>query len=83
MAIFPCFKLLHRKFRFEMSPFFFEDDYFPDENELNNIPDNDADDEDIEVVEFEKERVGEALLQLEDLGPDDEIWTLSLPKHVS
>ena len=46
----------------------------------------DDDDEDVDVVSFvkiEKERVTAALLHLEDLGPDDEVWTLTVPKHVS
>ena len=46
-----------------------------------------VEDDDIDVgvegyEEIKKERVAQALLTLEDLGPDDEIWTVNVPRHV-
>ncbi len=46
-----------------------------------------VEEEDIDVgvevyEEIKKERIAEALLTLNDLGPDDEIWTVTVPRHV-
>ena len=54
---------------------------------LDDIHDEDVDhDEEDDIVsnlKIEKVKVAEATLRIEDIGPDDEVWTLTVPKHVS
>lgn len=45
--------------------------------------DHDEEDDIVSNVKIEKVKVAEATLRIEDIGPDDEVWTLTVPKHVS
>ena len=45
--------------------------------------DHDEEDDIVSKVKIEKVKVAEATLRIEDIGPDDEVWTLTVPKHVS
>ena len=53
-------------------------DYIHDED-----VDHDEEDDIVSNVKIEKVKVAEATLRIEDIGPDDEVWTLTVPKHVS
>ena len=45
--------------------------------------DHDEEDDIVSNVKIEKVKVADATLRIEDIGPDDEVWTLTVPKHVS
>ena len=45
--------------------------------------DHDEEDDIVSNVKIEKVKVAEATLRIEDIGPDDEVWTWTVPKHVS